>query len=141
MTNREEVLCCLLDCQIGDLEALDDINYDLSDILDNINFQTQRKVTINGIIAEVFYQATSDLEEAVRDRIEELKQADELSAEEEEELAAISKLEPDSDVDYFINFTDSDIYLDNYDIYTKYFEDDMNIIEDNMGKQFEDTGN
>lgn len=81
------------------------------------------------------------MEEAVRDRIEELKQADELSAEEEEELAAISKLEPDSDVDYFINFTDSDIYLDNYDIYTKYFEDDMNIIEDNMGKQFEDTGN
>ena len=141
MTNREEVLCHLLDCQIGDLEALDDINYDLSDILDNINFQTRGKVTINDIIAEVFYQATSDLEEAVRDRIEELKQADELSAEEEEELAAISKLEPDSDVDYFINFTDSDIYLDNYDIYTKYFEDDMNIIEDNMGKQFEDTGN
>lgn len=141
MTNREEVLCYLLDCQIGDLEALDDINYDLSDILDNINFQTRGKVTINDIIAEVFYQATSDLEEAVRDRIEELKQADELSAEEEEELAAISKLEPDSDVDYFINFTDSDIYLDNYDIFTKYFEDDMNIIEDNMGKQFEDTGN
>lgn len=71
LTTQECILTCLLNCGQEDLPMLEDINYDLDDILDEL-VETGR-LSLNNIFEGVFRKGISDLIDVVERNKEEIK--------------------------------------------------------------------
>lgn len=72
MTKQEEILTNLLDCGTDDLKLLEDIEYDLYDILEYLKEYVS--FNINTIFREVFKKGAIDLNYAFRKREEEIRE-------------------------------------------------------------------
>ena len=171
--NSEWVLMHLLKCGQCDLSILDDIRYDLDDILDEL--VEDNNLSLDSIIIAVFKKSVRELNDSINDIkpdvYEDLqildetlpKQSDsvEVIDRKEAELDAnsyylsnkydmewgdnisayieeLSEINPFSDIEWYINYLDTHIYIANHqDIYRRFFADQISEIEDKIGFNFE----
>lgn len=168
--NSEWVLMKLLQCGVSDIQMLDDIKYDLYDIvgyledfgilsLNNILYEVYKKglLELYGEFEEQSYDISLDIEEKIKDaqptedddpnvwNVEIMKE-DPDYIELIEDLAFIKKSEendfaiPEEDFDIYTNCQDSHIYIKHYGFFERYMYDEMCNIEDKMGISFQDMG-
>ena len=163
MTTKEAVLTKILDCGTADLDLLNDIEYNLDDIIDDCIANDE--LSLHGIFYRVFYYGARDLQSAFDEKKEEIKDDILASLEEEktewidsgemteEELADCEEhkelvadlalinsniLNPENDMDYYLNYTDTHVSMKHIDFYRRWMESDVYEIENNMGWNFEE---
>lgn len=126
---REDLLTSILDCGHGDLYLLEDCQYDIGDIVEECEAQFG-KIDINRLAITMFDFGLREIEEAIKDRLEELNDIEEtegeLNEEELEERNALETLEPFDDMQRLHNFIDTHIWIDaeeKVDAYKKYMQD------------------
>lgn len=166
MENREYLLCALLDCGCDDLSMLDDVGYDIDEIVADA-IDNYGKATLNTLLATIVVNGSADLDSAykenkerivedINNEIKKLKaeyendypESTEEEWEDSEEYQEVSDLQellidmndfhPFSESDFFINCLDSHIYMPHLEFYRKYMGDEVAKIEDNMGIEFEE---
>ena len=156
MTKQEEILTNLLDCGTEDLKLLEDIKYDLYDILEYL--KEYGSVNINSIFREVFDKGAIDLNYAFIEQKDEIREQilEEMQTAKEEypdydlekdedyqelvndlDLLDNEKLNPMEDLDYYLNWQDTHVYMEHIEFYRKYIPDVVDTIETNMGWEFE----
>ena len=138
----KSILCAVLDCGYLDLNMLDDADEDF--VVEAIDEMCNERcdVSLNGIFGTMFSRVQYELRCAVENRIEELEgyeASDCIGEDEKDELESLKELDPDNDVTWYINWTDTHIYIceDKEEIYRKYFEETINDLEAKMGLCFE----
>ena len=112
----EDILMVLLECGSLDLRILDDVGYDLGEIVEELQ-ANGIKPTLNVITGEIFWKGQRELTEAVEDAIQERKdqQAETDDTEEgeaeydrlQEEIDELESLDPEEDMDWFCNCLDT----------------------------------
>lgn len=128
-------MCTALRCGTLDLNLLDNIEYDWEDVLDRIDWFDYG---FNDVMRAVFDLGIIDIREEVDNRIFELKSFDDRSSEEDEELEALSKLDPDNDFGSYHNYLDTSIWCEKHaDIYHKYMWEALGTFEIRTGFQIE----
>lgn len=156
MTKQEEILTNLLDCGTDDLKLLEDIEYDLDDILEYL--KECGSFNLNSIFREVFNEGAINLNYAFIERKEEIREQilEEMKTVKEEypdydlendedyqelendlDLLDSGKLCPMEDLDYYLNYQDTHVYMEHIEFYRKYMSDVVDTIETNMGWEFE----
>lgn len=143
MTGTESLLCCLLGCGTLDLDILDDVGYDLGEIVEDLQ-SNGIKPTLNAITDKIFLKGQQTLSEKLQEKLDEMAQErdgyDGDSEEYEglqEKIDELESCDPDEDVDWFCNYLDTSIWFtDNEEIYRKYLSDEISEIEDDMGFDF-----
>lgn len=159
MTKQEEILTNLLDCGTEDLKLLEDIEYDLYDILEYL--KECGSFNINSIFREVFKKGAIDLNYAFIEHKEEIREQilEEIQTIKEEypdydlekdedyqelvndlDLLDNKKLNPMEDLDYYLNWQDTHVYMEHIEFYIKYMPDVVDTIETNMGWEFKQGG-
>ena len=158
LTKQQEVLTRVLDCGICDLDLLEDIQYDLDDIVDEL--QEDNNLSLNSIFMKVFEMGAMDLQEVlnenniierinvqINERINELL-SDEVPQQEfacDDELCELfndyesvrtTELDVFSELTYYLNCQDTHVALENADFYRKYFPTELDEIEERMGWHF-----
>lgn len=163
LTTQECVMTKILDCGTADLSLLDDINYDLDDIIDNL--MENNCLSLNGIFREVFVMGAEELQEQfelqkedikseILYRIEEEKtewvESGEMTQEELDEteehkelvsdlaLLESGDLKPENDLDFYLNCQDTHVFMKHIDFYRRYMENTVDDIEYKMGWNFKD---
>lgn len=169
----EWVLMHLLKCGQCDLSILDDIEYDLDDILDEL--VEENNLSLTSLIRAVFQNGVRELNDLIinikPDVIEDLQILDETLPKESDSAEVIDKKEaaldaqdvylshkydiewgdkipayieelseinPFEDIDWYINYLDTHIYITKHkDIYRRFFSDQISDIEDKIGFNFE----
>lgn len=163
MTTYEAILTKILDCGTADLSMLNDVDYDLDDIIqDCIDNDC---LSLHGIFQGIFYKAARDLQDAFDEQKDDIRETilEELENEKrdfvdsgemtEEELAECEEhkeliadlelidndeLSPDNDVGFYLNYLDTHVYMKHVDFYRRWMNGDIDRIEDYMGWTFED---
>ena len=131
MSNQNIVMKAILECGTDDFCVLDDIGYDLGDIVDNL-LAEGIKPTLNAITGRVFRQGVEELTQLISDRLCEPDADDS-----EEVLTAIRSLNPEKDIGWFCNCLDTHVYfLQNEPIYREYLADEIAQVEESMGFSF-----
>ncbi len=129
--NPNAVLMAVLECGTGDLCMLDDIRYDLGEIVESL-LGEGLKPTLNRILGEVFRKGTEEMAQFISDRLCEPCEDDS-----DETLAALRSLDPERDIGWYCNCLDTHVYFEqNEDVYRKYLEYEISIVEENMGYSF-----
>lgn len=162
LTQQECILTHLLKCGTYDLAMLEDINYDLNDILDYLI--ENENLSLNNIFIEVFLKGQNDLKQCLFERKEELQEEineellnyideqlnnnrDLKEIDEEEEYLELKKdyeliksgqLNPQEDIDWYTNCIDTHISIKHLYFYKKWLSKELEEIEDNMGFRFEE---
>ena len=142
----EDILMVLLECGSLDLRILDDVGYDLGDIVEELSADGI-KPTLNAITDEIFRRGQCELVAAVEDAIQERKdqQAETDDTKEgeteydrlQDEIDELESLNPEEDMDWFCNCLDTSCWFsNNEEIYRKYIPEAISNIEDNMGFEF-----
>ena len=136
----KSLLCNLLDCGYLDLQMIEDADEDY--VLEAIDYLKNEglEISLNGILDTMFFDAKNNLMEAVEARVDVLEEnEDELDEDEREELADMRKLNPDEDITWFINWSDSHIYIneDVETVYRNWFGGLIDDLESKMGIEFE----
>lgn len=158
LTKQQEVLTRILDCGICDLDLLEDIQYDLDDIIDEL--VEADCLSLNNIFKTVFEMGAMELQDVlnennVLDKIaEKMNQTikdlmnsgvpkDEIQDDDEinellddYELLRNMEIDIPDELTYYLNYQDTHVALKNADIYRKYFPDEMTAIEEKMGWEF-----
>lgn len=131
MSFNNGLLRAVLGCGTMELDRLQDCGYNPFNIVEecNMNFGV---LNFNNIIITIFEKSQGELNETIKNEINNL---DELEEENKEELKEIRKLDPYKDIDWFINGAlDTHLWLKrNVDIYNKYFRDELKEVEKNTG--------
>ena len=161
MTKQDEILTTLLKCGTSDLNLLEDIDYDLDDILKGLI--ENNRLSLHNIFIEVFIKGAIELQERFNLQEEEIRQKindalieekkiwldsekmeEELEENEEYEelindlrLIENEELNPANDLDYYLNYLDTHVYMKNIGFYRRWMENEVDEIEDNMGFIFE----
>ena len=163
LTTQQCILTHLLDCGTSDLCKLEDINYDLDEILDDLvennclNFnELYRLVFLKGVtdLAERLQEQRNDLIEKIEAEIqwsidefvksgemtfEELKETDEYKQNIADlNLIKGNELNPQEQYDYYLNYLDTHIFLKHLPFYRTWMESDIDDIEDKMGISFKE---
>lgn len=150
MNKQKELLTAILGCGEMDLEVLEDIEYDLYEIIKRIK-ENEQELALNNLIRNVFVQGVSDLQYAFNNNKENIREkinekisdgVDEDCTYEEyknyfDELDLLYEVSPIEDFSYYINGTDSHVYMKHLDFYRRYLPDEVDDIEYNMGWHFE----
>lgn len=161
LTTQECVITKILDCGTADLSLLDDINYDLDDILDSL--MENNCLSLNGIFQEVFIKGAEELQEEFENQKEDIKaeilyrieeeksewvESGEMTQEELEEteeheelisdlkLLESGDLQPANDLEFYLNYQDTHVFMKHIDFYRKYMENTVDDIEYKMGWYF-----
>ena len=134
--SKDEILMELLECGCLDLAMLDDCEYDFYDVLNQCD-----SFTSDPKFCDILYGAIclymGNIDTKIQERISELddlmQELDEQGyadteefTEYEEEQEALQTLNPYDDIEYFINFIDTSIYIRDErkkEIYRKYLSD------------------
>ena len=143
MNGAESLLCSLLDCGYLDIQILDDVEYDLGEIAEQLMMQGI-KPTLNRITGEIFWKGQCELNELLLEAIEETKslidEADEDTEEYErltEKLEELETLDPENDIGWFCNCLDTSIWFsNNEEVYRKHLSQEIETVEGNMGFYF-----
>lgn len=153
LTTQECVMTKILDCGTADLLLLDDINYDLDDILDSL--MENNCLSLNGIFQEVFIKGAEELQEEFKNQKEDIKaeilyrieenEAENLTETEEHkelisDLALLESgdLQPENDLEFYLNYQDTHVFMKHIDFYRRYMENTVDDIEYKMGWSFKD---
>lgn len=162
MTTQECILTKILDCASMDLSLLEDINYDLDDIIDEL--MANDDLSLHGILREVFRTGVGELQEEfdiqkedIREAIEEALEEIGNNADNEEaaetgsaecekykeliddlELLESGELNPKEDLDYFLNYLDTHVSMTHIDFYKRWMGYAVDEIEYKMGWHFEE---
>lgn len=158
MTMQECILTRILNCGSADLCLLENINYDLDNILDDL--MENNDLSLNSIIREVFRMGARDLQEefemqkdeiremileALNEEKEECVNSGEMTIEEDEEYIELindlnllenEDLNPEEDLDYFLNYLDTHVFMKNIEFYRRWMEKEVDNIEHKMGWNF-----
>ena len=161
LTTQECVMTKILDCGTADLSLLDDINYDLDDILDSL--MENNCLSLNGIFQEVFIKGVEELQEEFENQKEDIKaeilyrieeeksewvESGEMTQEELEEteeheelisdlkLLESGDLQPANDLEFYLNCQDTHVFMKHIDFYRRYMENTVDDIEYKMGWNF-----
>ncbi len=147
-SNRDDILQCLLHCGSLDLSVLDDVEYDLCEIIEEMQF-SGLPISLNAITHEVFRQGQRELEDAINDAIEEREQElfdmDDIGDTEtseyneiQEEINELKTLNPEEDMAWYCNCLDTSCWFrNNRDIYINLLPREIEQIEYNMGFSLE----
>lgn len=157
MAKQVEILATLLECGIGDLNLLEDIDYDLDDILKGLI--ENNRLSLHNIFIEVFIKGAIELQEQFNLQKEEIRQKindaltekrcgwivkkTEKELEENEELIndlrliENEELNPANDLDYYLNYLDTHVYMENIEFYRRWMKNEVEDIENKMGFNFE----
>jgi len=73
MTTQQAVFTKILNCGVCDLELLNDIEYDLDDIIEDCIANDD--LSLHSIFREVFYNGADDLQSAFDEKKEEIRDA------------------------------------------------------------------
>lgn len=131
---KDILLTKLLDCGYADLQILEDCEYDFDDLISEIEAMGYKKPDINNLCFAMFQLALNDFQDTIDERINELKEQDELTEEEQEELDAIEGLDVREDTESYHNCIDTSIWFNNNeDIYIKYFQSALDDFEEHTG--------
>lgn len=161
LSAKEIILTNILNCGTADLDMLEDINYDMDEIIDEL--QENDNLSLESIFETVFSKAADELEEAFNEQKEEIRscieyeleterkeciESGEMTEEElneiEEHISLINNLElltgnklnPKEDITYYFNCLDTHVFLENLEFYKKYMESTIDDIEYKMGLSF-----
>lgn len=151
LTTQECVMTRILNCGTADLSLLDDINYDLDDILDSL--MENNCLSLNGIFQKVFIRGAEELQEEFENQKEDIKaeilyrieedEAENLTETEEHkelisDLALLESgdLQPEDDLSYYLNYQDTHVFMKHIDFYRRYMENTVDDIEYKMGWDF-----
>lgn len=139
VSNMEDLLVVLLECGTLDLGILDDVDYDICEIVEEIQ-QQGLKPTLNMITSEIFRKGQEELTDAIKEAIEaredeqyEIEDDDERYEKLQEEIDELESLNPEEDMQWFCNCLDTSCWLNNEEAYQKYLAGEIKDIEDNMG--------
>lgn len=161
MTMQECILMKLLDCGIDDLSLLENINYDLDEILDNLLKNCD--LNINNLFREIFRTGAmelreefelqkKDIEEDIKEELEETKrkyidagytkeqyenETDYKEIVTDLDLLHNGELNPEEDLDYFYNCLDTYVFMKHIEFYRRWMESEVEDIEYEMGWKFE----
>lgn len=136
LTQNECILTKLLDCGYADLEILEDIEYDLDDILQKL--VDNNCLSFNSLLHGVFSKGQQELTDAIENHLSDLNGCineinnDDITS----EITDIKTLNPEEDMSWYLNYLDTHVYLEKSDTYKKYFADEIDCIENNMGFEF-----
>lgn len=123
----------LLDCGYCDVDILEDVEYDISDLVEDCNMSFG-KVTLNGLMMSAFAFGLRDFRKSIDERIEELESAESLTKAEKKELKALKQLDPENDAESFHNYQDTSIWFNkNKELYEKYCQKECDEFEENTG--------
>lgn len=163
LTTKECVMTKILDCGVSDLLLLDDINYDLDDIIDDL--KDNQDLSLHGIFRMVFIKGACELQEEfenqkedikseillrMEEEIEEFVESGEMTKEELEEteehkelvsdlaLLESGNLKPENDLSYYLNCQDTHVFMKHIEFYRRYMENTVDDIEYKMGWNFKD---
>lgn len=163
MTMQQAILSKILDCGYCDLELLEDIEYDLDDIVQDCI--DNEDLSLHGIFRRVFLMGAEDLQIAFDNKKEEIRNdilealenektewvdSGEMTIEElencEEHKELIADLElldsgilnPKDDMNCFMNYMDTHVSIKYIDFYRRWMENDVENIESYMGWSFEE---
>ena len=142
VTNRDDVLVALLDCGNLDLSILDNVEYDLCEIIYDLRHEGIRP-TLALIMGEVFLKGVSDMKGYIDEMIVstrgESKDAmldgdHETASRCARKLAALHKLDPEEDIAWDFNYIGTDIgFVKNEEVYRQYLPDAIKAVEDGIG--------
>lgn len=161
LTTQECVMTKILDCGTADLSLLNDINYDLDDIIDSL--MENNCLSLNGIFQEVFIKGAEELQEEFENKKEDIKaeilsrieeektewvESGEMTQEELEEteehkelisdlaLLESGDLQPGNDLELYLNCQDTHVFMKHIEFYRRYMENTVDDIEYKMGWSF-----
>ena len=151
LTTQECVMTKILNCGTADLSLLDDINYDLDDILDSL--MENNCLSLNGIFQEVFIKGAEELQEEFKNQKEDIKaeilykieenETENLTETEEHKelisdlaLLESGELKPENDLEFYLNYQDTHVFMKHIDFYRRYMENTVDDIEYKMGWYF-----
>lgn len=151
LTTQECVMTKILDCGTADLSLLNDINYDLDDIIDSL--MENNCLSLNGIFQEVFIKGAEELQEEFKNQKEDIKaeilykieenETENLTETEEHkelisDLALLESgdLQPENDLEFYFNYQDTHVFMKHIDFYRRYMENTVDDIEYKMGWDF-----
>lgn len=149
ITSREDFLMTLLNCGSLDLKLIDDVGYDWCDILgtdvaEGLLACKMHKISgINYIMRQVFDFGLSQIENAIDERIECLRETQEnygISDEQKKELRALEKLNVWEDLESYHNCIDTHVWFNkNGKIYRKYLSEALDSFADGTGFEIEES--
>lgn len=130
ITSREDFLMTLLNCGSLYLKLIDDVGYDWCDILDTdvteglFVYKMNKVSGINYIMRQVVEYGFNQIENAIDERIEYLRETQEnygISDEQKEELAVLEQLDVWEDFESYYNCIDTHVWCEKHgEIYRKY---------------------
>jgi hypothetical protein len=144
MANRDIVLMAVLECGTLDLEVLDDVEYDLGQIVDEL-FESEIKPTLNNIMATVFQKGVYELADYVEEEIQMqlamkamfFNEGSMEYAKCAEKVKELLTLCPEEDVGYYCNCIDTSVFFEkNEELYRKLLPDKIAKVEEHMGYSF-----
>ena len=139
MANRDTVLMAVLECGTLDMSVLDDVQYDLDEIVDEL-FAEGLRPSLNLIMQEVFRKAVEEMADFVEQEIDATTEVQKNASDCEwavylnEKLGALRQLNPLEDIDYYCNCLDTSVYfVKNEDLYREYLPEAVEAIERHTG--------
>lgn len=140
---RNDLFKAILDCGADELSLLDDSGADLFKVVERMRVEGQ-KITLNGILEEIFREGIFRMNEAVKEarkRLESEEDAGTLTKAEYEQLEAIrqNNISPQSDFTYYVNCLDTHLNCDSSkkEVYEEMFEQEMQNLMDYTGFDIE----
>ncbi|MEE5180987.1 hypothetical protein JDW21_18800 [Bacillus subtilis] len=130
LDQAKTLLINLLDCGWLDLQALEKIERDFSEIIEyhNDNYGDSQKISLNSLLDINFQLTLSEINDFIKNKIEELEEDGE-----EDEAEELKGMDVYQDFETYINFIDTHIWLrSNQEIYEKY-EKELEPIFDRCG--------
>lgn len=164
ISTQEWVFMRILDCGSADLALLNDIQYDLDDVIDEL--MIDGCLSLHGIFEKAFLKGATELKEYfdsekedIKDEIlrriekdkEEFVESGEMTQEELEEteehqellsdlkLLESESLNPENDLSYWLNYQDTHVCMKHIDFYRKYMENAVDDVEYKMGWSFQNA--
>lgn len=125
----EELLRSILDCGILDLDLIRNIKYNIYDIIKDLK-DNDIYPSLGNVMYECLKFARDELNEAVNNCLNEIKNGDLVVTKEEKKK--LEELAPYDDLQMDFNFIATDFFLKHKDVYIKYMPREIEKIEDKL---------
>jgi hypothetical protein len=132
-----------LQCGWRDLDILEDCKYSMGELLEYNKDLGGENPDINELCYAMFQMALNDVQEAIDERLEQMREdlnSEEISEKGKAVIEEILDMNLDirDDVETFHNFIDTHIYIiNNESIYMEYFARELEIFDDATGFSFQ----
>lgn len=122
----KELLCELLSCEYGDVEMLFKIKYDFEDIKKTLYDMDYSIIDFESLLYGCIYLYRYKIQDIIDEKIRN----------EEEGFEELKQLDAWEDIECFVNYLDTRIYIRNdeiKEIYRKYLSDEISKENDSIG--------